>query len=174
MRLVTAAVAAACLAGAVVASAAAVPAASAAIAGLPITHITPNPSAPGTATTFTVFCGRDAKSATLFGTTLGLADLNTMNSAPGARAGTFVITLALPPNIAPRTYHPGVECSNGLMGNATMHVSPVPVRAPETGDGTTATETGSVLEPVGYGLIAIGVLVLTGALALRRRTVPRN
>jgi len=170
MRLVTAVVAAACLAGAVAASAAAVPAASAAIAGLPITHITPNPSAPGTATTFTVFCGRDAKSATLFGTTLGLADLNTMNSTP--TAGTFAITLELPPNIAPGTYHPGVECSNGLTGNATLHVSPVPVRAPETGDGATATETGSVLEPIGYGLIAIGVL--TGALALRRRTVPRN
>jgi len=183
MRLVKAAVAAACAAGTVVAApASAASAASGATTAAavtarpPVTHVTPDPSAPGTATTFSVSCGRDAMSATLFGTTLGLADLNLMHSTAATTQGQFVITLTLPTNIAPGTYHPAFDCSNGFAGNATLHVNPVPARAPETGDGSTATETGTVFEPIGYGMIALGVLTggLTGALALRRRTAPRN
>ncbi len=134
--------------------------------------MTPNPSAPGTATTFDVSCGRDAVSATLFGVTLGLADLNLMHST--TMTGEFVVTLRLPTNIAPGTYHPSFDCSNGAAGAATLRVSPVPREAPATGDGTTATQTGTPLTPIGYGLIGLGVLSLAAAVAISRRQAPRH
>ena len=177
MRLLKAAIAAAYLAVAAVATVAvAATAATAATAGLPEPRVTPNPSAPGSATTFDVFCGRDAVSATLFGTTLGLADLILMHSTATTTPGEFVVTVRLPANIAAGTFHPDFDCSNGFAGHATLRVSPFPRQPPATGDGTTATQTGSVLEPIGYGLMGLGVL--TGAVALRvsrrRRPVLRD
>lgn len=168
MHLVKAAIAAAYLTIVVVtATAYGAPAASAQV---PVPHVTPNPSAPGTATTFDVFCGSDAVSATLFGATLGLADLNLMHSTATTIAGEFVVTVTLPTTIASGTYHPDFDCSNGVAGSATLRVNPVPRKAPATGDGTTATQTGSVLEPIGYVLMALGVL--TAAMALRRGGYP--
>jgi hypothetical protein len=176
MHLVKAAIAAAYLTVAIVATTAyGAPAASvvpearemsAATARLAVPHVTPNPSAPGTATTFDVFCGSEAKSATLLGATLGLANLILMHSTASTMAGEFVVTVTLPTTIAPGAYRPDFDCSNGFAGSTTLRVNPVPRQAPATGDGTTTTQTGSVLEPIGYGLMGLGVL--TAAIALRR------
>jgi len=140
----------------------------------PSGRVIPNPSAPGTPTTFDVFCGRDAMSATLFGVTLGLADLILMHSTSSTTSGEFVVTLTLPANIAPGHFHPDFDCSNGNAGKVSFTVDPVPHRAPETGDGTTATQTGTPLASIGYGLIGLGALSGAGAIALRRRVVHRG
>jgi hypothetical protein len=170
MHLVKAAIAAAYLTVAMAAATAtAATAATAATVGPREPRVTPNPSAPGTATTFDVFCGRDAVSATLFGTTLGLADLILMHSTATTKAGEFVVTVTLPASMTPGTYRPDFDCSNGFAGTTTLRVSAFPRQPPATGDGTTATQTGSVLEPIGYGLMGLGVL--TAAIALRRGRV---
>lgn len=162
-------------------------------------RVTPNPSAPGTATTFDVFCGREAVSATLFGVTLGLADLILMHSTARTLPGEFVVTVTLPANIAPGRYHPDFDCSNGNAGKVSFTVdqvpkqapdpvpkqaadpvpkqapdNPVPKQAPGTGDGTTATQTGTPLASIGYSLMGLGVLTGAGAIALRRRVAQRS
>ena len=98
-------------------------------------------------------CGPHAFSATLFGVTLGLANLVLMHSTPGGMAGEFSVTVTLPTSIAPGTYQPSVDCSNGAAGVFELSVNPVPLQPAETGDGTTATQTGSPLVQVGYGLM---------------------
>lgn len=162
------------LAGPAPSSSAAPPvaAAPAVAAGGPTTRITPDPSAPGTRTTFVVFCGGQAFSATLFGITLGMANLILMHSAPGGRPGEFSLTITLPASIRSGSYHPSVDCSNGAAGTFDLSVSPVPQQPPETGDGTTSTQTDSPLVSVGYGLIGLGVLA--GGVALRRRIMART
>lgn len=137
--------------------------------GGPAGRVTPDPSAPGTATTFDVFCGHDAISATLFGVSLGLADLILMHSTASTMPGEFVVTVILPDNIAPGTYRPSFDCSNGNAGTVPFTVNPVPAQAPETGDGATVTQTGTPLASLGYGLIGLGALAGAGAVALRRR-----
>ena len=174
MRFVKAAIAAAgvsaaILAGTVSGGAAASARPPVAGTGEPSGRVTPDPSAPGTATTFDVFCGRDALSATLFGVTLGLADLILMHSTASTMPGEFVVTVTLPGNIAPGIYRPSFDCSNGNAGMVPFSVNPVPAQAPETGDGATATQTGTPLAPLGYGLIGLGTLTGAGAVALRRR-----
>lgn len=141
---------------------------------VPSGQVIPNPSAPGTPTTFDVFCGRDAMSATLFGVTLGLADLILMHSTSSTGPGEFVVTVTLPANIAPGPYRPSFDCSNGNAGTVSFRVNPVPHRAPETGDGTTATQTGTPLASIGYGLMGLGALTGAGAIALRRRVAQRS
>jgi hypothetical protein len=136
------------------------------------TRVSPDPSAPGTRTTFDVYCGPHAFSATLFGVTLGLANLVLMHSAPGGMAGEFSVTVTLPTSITPGTYRPSVDCSNGAAGAFEFSVNPVPLRPAETGDGTTATRIGSPLVQVGYGLMLAGVLA--GGVALRRRVMARH
>jgi hypothetical protein len=167
MRFVKAAIVATGVSAATLA--ATVPEASAAPGGVPSGHVTPNPSAPGTATTFDVFCGRDAMSATLFGVTLGLADLILMHSTARTMPGEFVVTVTLPANIAPGGYRPSFDCSNGNAGAVTFRVDPVPAWAPETGGGATATATGTPLAPFGYSLIGLGALTGGAGVALRRR-----
>jgi len=139
---------------------------------VPSGRVIPNPSAPGTPTRFDVFCGRDAKSATLFGQTLGLAELILMQST--SRPGEFVVTVTLPNNIASGRFNPSFDCSNGNIGKVSFSVNPVPHQAPETGDGTTATETGTPLASIGYGLMALGALAGAGAIVLRRRVAHRS
>ena len=184
MRFVKAVVAAACvstvwLAAMVLAgptsSTSAAPA-RLAVASVPAAHLTtrvsPDPSAPGTRTTFNVSCGPHTFSATLFGVTLGLANLVLMHSTPGGMAGEFSVTVTLPTSIAPGTHRPSVDCSNGAAGVFEFSVNPVPLQPAETGDGTTATQTGSPLVQVGYGLMLAGVLA--GGVALRRRVMARH
>jgi hypothetical protein len=138
-----------------------------ALASLPSSRVTPDPSSPGTPTTFGVFCGASAKSATLAGSTLGLPDKVPMNPTSSTQAGEFVVTVVLPAGIAPGTYHPAIDCSNGTSGTVAVRVSPVPAKAPQTGGGSTSTVTGSPLEWAGLGVAGLGVLI--GALSLRRR-----
>jgi MYXO-CTERM domain-containing protein len=138
------------------------------------TSVTPNPSAPGTRTTFDVDCGPGAFSATLFGVTLGTASLILMHSAPGGMSGEFTVTVTLPTSIRPGSYHPSVDCSNGAAGGFAFAVNPVPLQAPETGDGATSTQTDTPLVPVGYGLAGLGALALAAVLALRRRSTARH
>ncbi|HXS63502.1 MAG TPA: hypothetical protein VN767_11535 [Streptosporangiaceae bacterium] len=187
MRFVKAVIAAACVSTAWLAAmvlagptptTSAAPAAPArlAVAKVSAEHLTarvsPDPSAPGTRTTFDVYCGPHAFSATLFGVTLGMANLILMHSTPGGMSGEFSLTVTLPNSIAPGTYHPSVDCSNGAAGVFEFSVNPVPQQPPETGDGATATQTGSPLVPIGYGLMMIGVLA--GGVALRRRVMARH
>lgn len=121
-----------------------------------------------------MFCGHEAVSATLFGVTLGLADLILMHSTSSTVPGEFVVTVTLPANIASGRYHPDFDCSNGNAGKVSFAVDPVPKKAPETGDGTTATATGTPLATIGYALIGLGALTGAGAIAARRRLAHRS
>jgi hypothetical protein len=131
--------------------------------------IFPNPSAPGTSTTFQVNCSSQsapgpATSATLTGTELGLADQIPMQST--GQTDIFITTVVLPTSLAPGTYNPEINCSNGTSASTTLQVNTVPSPAPQTGDGTTSTATNGLLTDVGFGLLAVGAVV--GGVALRR------
>lgn len=141
----------------------------------PSVDITPNPSAPGTATTFVADCaslsaGGPADSATLSGTTLGLASQIPMQ--PGTQPDQFVVTVTLPQSIAPGSYSPEISCSNGVTETAVLEVNAVPGQAPATGDGTTATATDGRLTVAGLGLL--GIAAVAGGLVLRRRRPGRR
>jgi hypothetical protein len=166
MHLVRCAVAAAGLIVVVLASSA-----PAALAGNPTVNIFPNPSAPGTSTTFTVDCDSQmsagpASSATLDGTSLGLPSQIPMQ-ANGGQSNMFEVTVVLPTNLAPGTYDPGINCSNGVTAAGALTVNAVPGQAPQTGDGTTSTATNAALTDVGLALVGAGSLA--GGLLLRRR-----
>jgi hypothetical protein len=133
-------------------------------------NIFPNPSAPGTSTTFQVNCGSQmtpgpATSATLEGSSLGLAAQVPMQS--GGQTNEFVTTVVLPTSLSPGTYSPDIVCSNGVTASATLTVNQVPTPAPVTGDGTTATATNSMLTNAGFALLGLGAIV--GGVLLRRR-----
>jgi hypothetical protein len=134
----------------------------------PAVTISPNPSAPGTATTFDAFCGINATSAIFVGTSLGLAEHIPMQST-GTNSGEFVITVTLPSTIVPGIYNPDVDCGNGASGPATFRVNALPAQAPETGDGATSTATNGTMTAVGLGLAAAGAAAAVLVLARRRR-----
>jgi hypothetical protein len=178
MRLVRYVAAAGALTAAALASA--VPAALASEPGVadsqaalvdnPNVTVTPNPTAPGTATTFVVNCnsvtaGGSANSATLSGVTLGLPAQIPMQQ--GTQPNQFVATINLPQSIGPGAFSPVINCSNGVSQTANIEVNAVPGQAPETGDGATSGATGSRLAIGGLGLLGAGALV--GGLVLRRR-----
>jgi hypothetical protein len=142
----------------------------AALAGNPTVNIFPNPSAPGTSTTFTVDCesltaAGPASSATLDGSSLGLPSQIPMQES--SQEGMFQVTVVLPTSVAPGTYDPGINCSNGVSASGVLNVNAVPGQAPQTGDGTTSTATNTGLTDVGIGLLAAGSLA--GGLVLRKR-----
>jgi hypothetical protein len=149
--------------------------APAALASNPSVNIFPNPSAPGTSTTFTVDCesltaAGPASSATLAGTSLGLPSQIPMQAS--GQGNMFEVTVVLPTSIAPGTYDPEINCSNGIAAAGVLTVNAVPGQAPQTGDGTTSTATNAVLTDVGLGLLGAGSLA--GGLVLRkRRSGPR-
>jgi hypothetical protein len=163
MHLVRCAVAAAGLIVIVLASNA-----PAALAGNPTVNIFPNPSAPGTSTTFTVDCDTSAgpaSSATLDGTSLGLPSQIPMQAS--GQSNMFEVTVVLPTSLAPGTYDPGINCSNGVTAAGALTVNAVPGQAPQTGDGTTSTATNTALTDVGLALVGAGSLA--GGLVLRKR-----
>lgn len=145
--------------------------APAALADDATVNIYPNPSAPGTSTTFQVNCSsltaaQPATSATLEGSTLGLAAQIPMQA--GSQTNQFTTTVVLPTSLAPGSYNPNVDCSNGVTASTTLTVNAVPGPAPATGDGTTATATSSALTDAGLALLGAGAAA--GGLVLRRRT----
>jgi hypothetical protein len=163
MHLVRCAVAAAGLIVVVLVSSA-----PAALAQNPTVNIFPNPSAPGTSTTFTVDCDTSAgtaSSATLDGTSLGLPSQIPMQAS--GQSNMFEVTVVLPTSLAPGTYDPGINCSNGVTAAGALTVNAVPGQAPQTGDGTTSTATNSALTDVGLALVGAGSLA--GGLVLRKR-----
>lgn len=172
MRVVMYAVATGALVAAVLASgaSAALAGQTANLGGGQALNIFPNPSAPGTSTTFQVNCASEsssgpAQSATLAGTQLGLADQIPMQAS--GQTNVFITTVVLPTTLAAGTYSPEVDCSNGVSASATLQVNAVPSPAPQTGDGTTSTATNSSITDVGFGLLGLGAVV--GGVALRRR-----
>ena len=176
MRGVTFAAATAGLAAAILAGGA--PAALAGQAGVPgqTVNIFPNPSAPGTSTTFQVNCSSQssaspANSANLSGTQLGLADQIPMQST--SQQNVFVTTVVLPTSLAPGTYNPEINCSNGVSASSTLQVNAVPSPAPPTGDGVTSTATNGWLTDIGLGLLGVGA-VTAGVIVRRHRTGSRT
>jgi hypothetical protein len=167
MRLVRCAAATAGLIMIVLVSGA--PAALASGGGGSPASVYPNPSTPGTSTTFTIDCSTGADtpctSATLDGSSLGLPSQIPMQA--GSQTDVFVTTVVLPSSLAPGTYTPEITCSNGVSGSATLTVNALPSSAPQTGDGTTSTATNTTLTDVGLGLLGAGALA--GCLVLGRR-----
>ena len=137
----------------------------------PSTSVTPNPTAPGTATTFVVSCnsqtaGGNATAATLVGTPLGMSAQIPMQQ--GSQPNQFVVTLNLPQTIGPGSFSPNINCNNGVTQTVNIQVNAVPGQAPATGDGTTSTVADSTLMVAGLGLLAAASVV--GGLVLRRRS----
>ena len=167
--MLSSALVACCVCGALLGGLMLAGAAPAAASQVPRISVSPIPSAPGTATTFEVLCGANTTSATLFGGVIGLSEQIPMHHVRGPTTGKFRATVMLPVNIAPGTYRPSIDCSNGFSGFAVVRVSPVPGGGALTGDGTTSTQTGTPLTEIGLGAIAIGVLGGAVALFLRPR-----
>jgi hypothetical protein len=144
-------------------------AAPAALASDPRVNVTPNPSAPGTPTIFSIVCGSSATSAALFGATLGLPD--ELQMQPVTRAGEFALTTTVPATTSPGLYIVAIRCSNGFSANAALTVGSGPRGAPEAGDGTTsiAAHTGAIA--AGSGVL--GVAALLGGVLLRLRKLGR-
>jgi hypothetical protein len=155
------AAAAACLGIALLGGAAGAPAA---LASTPTTKVVPDPSAPGTSTTFGIVCS-GASSATLFGATLGLPEQIPMQNTGQS---TFVATVTLPTGIQPGSYHPALDCSNGQSATITVTVSAVPGQAPQTGAGTTSTTTNGTLADIGFGVMGLGAAGAAYLLGRRR------
>jgi hypothetical protein len=183
MRLASSAAATAGLTMAALASAAPVALASdarpyhspSAVANNPDVSVTPNPSAPGTSTTFVVSCnsvtaGGNATAATLTGTSLGLPSQIPMQQ--GTQPGQFVATVNLPQSIGPGSFSPVINCNNGVTQTVDIEVNAVPGQAPATGDGSTSSVTDGKLTVAGLGLL--GTAAVAGGLVLRRRRSGRQ
>jgi hypothetical protein len=145
------------------------------ITGNPDATVTPNPTAPGTATTFVVSCtsvtaGGNATAATLVGTTLGLPDQIAMQQA--SQPNQFVVTVNMPQSIGPGSFSPTINCNNGVSQTLNVQVNAVPSNAPATGDGSTSTVTDGKLTVAGLGLL--GAAAVAGGLVMRRRRPRRH
>jgi hypothetical protein len=145
--------------------------AQAAVANQPggaVASADPSSATPGTAITFQITCGslQEATSATFFGSTLGLPEQVPMDKE--SSGGVFSVTVTLPGNIVPGTYHPDMDCSDGSSATVAVRVTALPGQGgAQTGDGTTSTQTNTGLASIGLGLIAVGAIA--GGIAVRRR-----
>ena len=128
----------------------------------------PSTAPAGSTVTFQITCASLApSSATLSGTLLGLPEQIPM-SKQGSDTGVFAVTVTLPRDIQPGTYHPDIDCSDGSSASATLHVTALPAAGGvATGDGTTSTQTNNGLANV--GLVLIGAGAVLGGIAMRRR-----
>ena len=136
----------------------------------PDATVTPNPTAPGTATTFVVSCnsvtaGGNATAATLVGTPLGLPDQIPMQQT--SQPDQFVVTVNMPQSIGPGSFSLTINCNNGATQTVDLEVNAVPSNAPATGDGSASTVTDGKLTVAGLGLL--GIAAAAGGLVLRRR-----
>jgi len=141
-------------------------------AAAPVIDVNPSVAAPGASVTFAIYCGAGASSATLFGTTLGLAEQIPMEAS--THTGEFVTTVNLPSSIIPGYYSPSVDCSpNGTSGTASLTVNPAPgpqpTGPPMTGDGATSSVTGGPFTTAGLALLALGGLAVGVGIIRRRR-----
>jgi hypothetical protein len=126
MRFIRSAATTLTLAGAATLAASAMPAFTPpAFAQGPVIDVTPSTAAPGASVTFAITCNPSTSTgATLFGTTLGLAEHIPMTQS--THAGEFVVTVALPTDISPGGYSPEIDCSDGTVGIASLTVSVAP------------------------------------------------
>jgi hypothetical protein len=130
---------------------------------------TPSVATPGSRVTFTADCSPAAGiggGATLFGAMLGLPARIPMNE-DSSNSFKFTISVDLPSNIAPATYHPDIDCPGATSATATLRVTAFPSGGAATGDGTTSTASDGTLALGGLALIGVGALA--GGFALRRR-----
>jgi hypothetical protein len=127
----------------------------------------PSTATAGTSITFQVTCASlEDRSATLFGTVLGLPERIPMDHESGG--GVFSITVTLPSGIQPGTYRPAIDCSDGSSANARLVVTTMPAKGgAQTGDGTTSTETNNGLAVGGLAMIGAGAVL--GGIEMRRR-----
>jgi hypothetical protein len=135
----------------------------------PASTVTPDPTSPGTATTFVVSCnsqtaGGNATAATLVGTPMGLSAEIPMQQ--GSQPNQFVVTVNMPQTIGAGSFSPNINCNNGVTQTVNIQVNAVPEQAPATGDGATSTATDSTLMVAGLGLLAAAMTV-----SISRRTV---
>src|SRR5262249_41539308 len=105
-----------------------------------------------------------ATSATLHGQTLGLTERIPMRA--NSAAGDFAVSVMLPANIRPGTYHPSIDCSDGTSTTARLLIPAFGVSRP-------GYVTAWIWLAVG-GLLLIGVGAVTGGIALRRRRKSRR
>jgi hypothetical protein len=136
----------------------------------PDVTVTPDPTAPGTATTFVVSCNSlttngDATAATLVGTSMSLPDQIPMQQS--SQPNQFVVTVNMPQSIGPGSFSPTINCNNGFSQTVNIEVNAVPGSAPATGDGSTSTVTDGELTVAGLGLL--GIAAVAGGLVLRSR-----
>lgn len=138
MRFIRSAATTLTLAGAATLAVSAVPALiQPAFAQTPVVSATPSTAAPGDSVTFSISCDpTTTNGATLVGTTLGLQGSIQMSPATSI-GGEYVVTVTLPANIAPGTYSPEIDCSDGTRGNPSLTVS-----------GATPTPTPTPVNPV--------------------------
>jgi hypothetical protein len=141
-------------------------AAPSALASDPKVNVTPNPSAPGTPTIFSIVCGSSATSAALFGATLGLGGEIPMQ--PVTRAGEFALTATVPATTSPGLYIVAIRCSNGFAANAALTVGSGPRQAPRAGDGTTSIAAHTAAIAAGTGVLGVAALVGGVLLYLRK------
>jgi hypothetical protein len=143
-----------------------------AAAGKPPAHtvaaVVPSAVTPGSQVTFAVSCASaDAASATFFGRALGMPEQVPMNA--GTADGDFTVTITLPQAIRPALYHPYIGCSDGTSTTAPLTVTEFPVGA-VVHTGHPATSTSGLATA---GLVLIGVGVIAGGIAVRRRASSR-
>ncbi|HXL91069.1 MAG TPA: hypothetical protein VN969_19160 [Streptosporangiaceae bacterium] len=147
-----------------------------AFAAGPTIYVSPSVAAPGSSVFISAVCvASDGKnpstSATLFGTTLGIAEHIPMSAS--THKGVFGTMIKLPSWIKAGSYSPSVDCSNGWSGTAMLTVAAakpavvVPSGAPVTGDGITSTAVGGPITAVGIGIL--GLSGIFGALFVNRR-----
>ena len=125
-----------------------------------LASVVPSTAIPPSRITFAVYCSNaSATSATLLGRTLGLTEHIKMR--PNRAGGDFTVSVILPGNIQPGTYHPGIDCSDGTSTTARLLV-PALGAASSISDGV-----GTWLAAGGLALLGLGAV--TGGIALRRR-----
>jgi hypothetical protein len=144
-----------------------------AAAGRPPAHtvasVVPSAATPGGQVTFAVSCASPvAATATFFGQSLGLPEQVAMDA--GTADGDFTVTVTLPETIRPAVYHPSIGCSDGTSTVAALTVTEFPVAA-VVHTSHPATSTNGLATA---GLVLIGVGVVAGGIALRRRASTRT
>ena len=133
-----------------------------------VASVVPSAVTPGSRVTFAVSCASDdTASATFFGQALGLPERVPMDA--GTADGDFTITVTLPENIRPAVYHPYIACSDGTSTTAALTVTEFGVAAVVHTSHGTSSSSGLATA----GLVLIGVGVVAGGIAMRRRASSR-